>query len=68
MPLTDIDPDGKLPLHLVVADMDRDGHPDLLVTPGDGPSLVYLMDTGKVALRPPTAEEQRRLVLPGAGR
>jgi hypothetical protein len=68
MPLTDIDPDGKLPLHLVVADMDRDGHPDLLVMPGDGPSMVYLLDTGKVALRPPTAEEQRRLVLPGSSR
>jgi len=66
--LTDVDPDGKLPLHLVVADMDRDGHPDLLVKPGDGPSLVYLLDTGKVALRPPTADEQRRLVLPESSR
>jgi hypothetical protein len=65
IPLTDLDPNGRLPLHLAVADVDRDGHPDLLVTPGDGPGLVYLLDTGKVALRPPTPEEQRRLVLPG---
>jgi len=68
IPLTDVDPDGKLPLHLAIADVDRDGHPDLLVTPGDGPSMVYLFDTGKVALRPPTPDEQRRLVLSGANR
>lgn len=68
IPLTDMDPEGKLPLHLTIADVDRDGHPDLLVTPGDGPSMVYLFDTGKVALRPPTPDEQRRLVLPGANR
>jgi hypothetical protein len=42
-----------------------DGHPDLLVTLGDsGPIYVYLFDAGKVALRPPTADEQRRLFLP----
>ena len=65
IPLTDVDPAGKQPLHLSVADVDRDGHPDLLVTLGDrGPIYVYLFDAGKVALRPPTAEEQRRLFLP----
>jgi hypothetical protein len=69
IPLGDIDPAGRLPLHLAVADVDRDGHPDLLVTPGDnGPVFVYLLDTGKGALHPPTAEEQRRLVLPGRER
>jgi hypothetical protein len=47
------------------ADVDRDGHPDLLVTLGDsGPIYIYLFDTGKVTLRPPTAAEQRRLFLP----
>jgi hypothetical protein len=48
-----------------VADVDRDGHPDLLVALGDsGPTYIYLFDLGKVALRPPTADEQRRLFLP----
>jgi hypothetical protein len=65
IPLTDVDPQGKQPLHLSVADVDRDGHPDLLVTLGDsGPTYIYLLDTGKVALRPPTADEQRKLFLP----
>jgi hypothetical protein len=65
IPLTDVDPAGKQPLHLSVADVDRDGHPDLLVTLGDsGPTYIYLFDAGKVALRPPTADEQRRLFLP----
>jgi hypothetical protein len=65
IPLTDVDPAGRQPLHLSVADVDRDGHPDLLVTLGDsGPTYIYLFDTGKAALRPPTAEEQRRLFLP----
>jgi len=65
IPLTDVDPLGKQPLHLSVADVDRDGHPDLLVTLGDsGPTYVYLFDLGKVALRSPTADEQRRLFLP----
>lgn len=67
LPLTDIDPAGKLPLHLAVADVDRDGHPDLLVTVGDSAPAVYLLDTGKLLLRLPTAEEQRRLVLPANG-
>jgi hypothetical protein len=65
IPVTDVDPAGKQPLHLSVADVDRDGHPDLLVTLGDsGPTYIYLFDLGKVALRPPTADEQRRLFLP----
>jgi hypothetical protein len=65
IPLTDVDHQGKQPLHLSVADVDRDGHPDLLVNLSEGgPIYIYLLDTGKVALRPPTAEEQRRLGLP----
>jgi hypothetical protein len=65
IPLTDVDPAGKQPLHLSIVDVDRDGHPDLLATLGDsGPTYIYLFDLGKVALRPPTAEEQRRLFLP----
>ena len=63
VPLPD-DPDGRLPLHLLVADVDRDGHPNLLVQPGDGALLPYLLDTGKGVFRPPTAAEQGRLVLP----
>jgi hypothetical protein len=59
------DPAGKQPLHLSVADVDRDGHPDLLVTLRDsGPTYICLLDTGKLGLRPPTADEQRRLFLP----
>ena len=65
LPLTDVDPNGRLPLLLTLADVDRDGHPDLLVTLGDGgPRYVFLLDTGKVILRSPTPAEQRRLVLP----
>ena len=60
------DPDGKLPLLLQAVDVDRDGHPDLLVSWGsEGPGGVFLFDTGKVALRLPTAAEQGRLWLPG---
>ena len=63
------DVEGKLPLLLQAADVDRDGHPDLLVQWGsDGPGGVFLFDTGTVALRLPTAEEQGRLSLPGVGR
>jgi hypothetical protein len=63
------DPEGKLPLLLQAADVDRDGHPDLVVQWGPhGPLGVFLFDTGKVALRLPTAEEQGRLYLPGVGR
>ena len=65
MPLTNVNPQGKQPLHPNVADVDRDGHPDRLVTVGDRePIYVYLFDLGQVALRPPTADEQRRLFLP----
>ena len=53
---------GRLPLLLAARDADRDGHPDLIVRWGtDGPPLVYLFDTGKAILRPPTAEEATRL-------
>ncbi len=61
------DPDGRQPLHLSSADLDGDGHPDLLVQPGDGVIYPYLLDTGKQLFRPPTAEEQGRLAL-GRGR
>ncbi len=61
------DPDGRQPLHLSSTDVDGDGHPDLLVQPGDGVTYPYLLDTGKQLLRPPTAEEQGRLGL-GRGR
>jgi len=61
------DPDGRQPLHLSVEDVDHDGHPDLLVQPGDGLVYPYLLDTGKQTFRPPTAEEQGRLAL-GRGR
>ncbi len=61
------DPDGRQPLHLSSADVDGDGHPDLLVQPGDGVTYPYLLDTGKQLFRPPTAEEQGRLAL-GRGR
>jgi hypothetical protein len=68
IPLTDVDSDGRQPLKLDVADLDRDGHPDLLVTLGNtGTTYVYLLDTGLNGLRPPTEEERRRLVLPGSG-
>lgn len=63
------DAEGQWPLLLQAADVDRDGHPDLLVQWGNtGSGSVLLFDTGKVALRPPTAEEQGRLYLPGVGR
>lgn len=68
IPLTDVDSDGRLPLKLDVADLDRDGHPDLLVTLGNtGTTYVFLLDTGQKGLRPPTEEERRRLILPGQG-
>lgn len=68
IPLTDVDSDGRQPLKLDVADLDRDGHPDLLVTLGNtGTTYVYLLDTGLNGLRPPTEEERRRLVLLGSG-
>ena len=57
------DPDGRQPLHLTVEDVDRDGHPDLLVQPGEGLVYPYLLDTGKQTFRPPTAAEQGRLAL-----
>jgi len=57
------DPDGRQPLHLSVEDVDRDGHPDLLVQPGDGLTYPYLFDTGRQTFRPPTAAEQGRLAL-----
>jgi hypothetical protein len=54
---------------LQAADVDRDGHPDLVVSWGsDGPLTVLLFDTGTVALRVPTAAEQGRLYVPGGGR
>ena len=66
IPLTDVDSDGRLPLKLEVADLDRDGHPDLLVTLGNtGTTYVFLLDTGQKGLRPPSEEERRRLILPG---
>jgi len=61
------DPEGRQPLHLTAEDVDRDGHPDLLVQPGEGLVYPYLLDTGKQTFRPPTAEEQGRLAL-GRGR
>jgi hypothetical protein len=68
IPLTDVDSTGRQPLKLDVADLDRDGHPDLLVTLGNtGMTYVFLLDTGVKGLRPPTEEERRRLALPGQG-
>lgn len=65
-PFSDIDPDGKLPIKMEVADLDRDGHPDLFITLGNtGSAYALLMDTGKMELRPPTEEERRRLTIPG---
>jgi len=57
------DPDGRQPLHLSSEDVDHDGHPDLLVQPGNGLVYPYLLDTGKQTFRPPTVEEQGRLAL-----
>ena len=47
------DPDGRQPMHLSSEDVDRDGHPDLLVQPGAGLIYPYLLDTGKQTFRPP---------------
>ncbi len=62
------DPEGRVPLLMEATDIDYDGHKDLTLRWGsDGVPAVYLFDTGKMHLRPPTDEEKARLHLPGVG-